>query len=173
MKATDELRKLEELRSSGTLNDEEFAAAKAAVLIKSRSFGAAEKLDPIETQIREAALQRKLERLDLEWAEESERFKFDAGGIRFHISQGASIAIGVGGLVLGLAIAWFLASGSGSDGQNTSPFLWIWGPVMSLPLLVLSVWLYRVAGQYAEANTRYEERREAILKRARGAERLE
>src|SRR5262245_3528144 len=137
MNVTDELRKLEELRSSGTLNDQEFAAAKAAVLTKKQPLGAAEGLDPIQTQIRDIELQRKLERLDLEWIEESERFKFDAGGIRFRISRGASIAIGLGGIVLGLALAWFIASGAESDVRNSSPLLWLWAPVMSLPLLGL------------------------------------
>lgn len=161
MNLSEELRKLQELHRGGALTDEEFAAAKAAVLSQSKATDAGEGFQEVQERLKEVELQQELGRMDQEWYRVCEAYKLDVGnGNRFHVSKGGSVGFALASIGIGGLFAYLFAFGG-------PPFLWVWGFVMMLPGLVVSFILYRGADQLEHVRREYEDRRAAVLRRYR------
>jgi len=157
MNLADELRKLQDLRSSGTLTDGEFAAAKAALLQNStttrpgKQRAVHEWLRGDVMGLEPAEIQNQIARLDREWEKESEGYEFGNMGIP-----------GPGVAVLGAVVSFVLTVFSGVMTVSMGGLWPLLAIILGLPGLTISIFLYYNARQYEAARRSYEERLAAI-----------
>src|SRR5690348_5211282 len=98
MNLADELQKLQELHRSGALTDEEFAAAKAAVLAKGNTEAAAPTEPVLKEHLDEVKRQNQLAQLDREWQNEREQYMIQGrNGMRMVPTRAMSV---IGGVVV-------------------------------------------------------------------------
>jgi hypothetical protein len=170
MNIADELRKLNELHQRGALTDEEFVAAKAAVLT---GVGTPSGDDFEESPWRHpppGRIEEQVARLDREWEMERERYMI-AGryGYRFVPSRAMSLmggAVMVAFGILWLTVATSMAKGAAEVGgafggvADVFPLL---GGVFILAGVGLGIYSFFKASQYEEAYERYQRRRADLL----------
>lgn len=158
MTFADELQKLEDLRQRGALNDDEFAAAKAAVLA-----GLANPQAALQAHVADIRRQNELARIDREWEIERERHLITGRyGRRYVPSRTMAILSGVvvatfGGLWTGLASN---IGGGIAGGGSLFP---LFGLAFILLGLGMSVYLFVMAGRYRSAWNAYQQRRAEAL----------
>jgi hypothetical protein len=158
MSIGDELRKLQDLRISGALTDEEFAAAKAAVIARGAGEGDPASEPGMHAHLEEIALQNEVAQLDREWALERERYMISGKyGHRSIPTRGLSVLVGV--LVVGFGIFWTaMAASSGAPG-----FFPLIGVFFILVGAGASITSFTKAGAYEQAHDAYRRRRSQLL----------
>jgi hypothetical protein len=158
MGLADEIGKLQELRESGALTDEEFARAKAAVLA-SGSLQANQPDDaPLQRHLQHIEIQNEIERLDREWELEREKYMATGRyGSRHVPSEGGSIVAAL--IIGGFGLFWTI--GAASMG---APAIF---PIFGIVFVVLGVGAslsgFTKAGEYQHAYREYQERRARLL----------
>jgi hypothetical protein len=158
MNLVDELRKLQELHQSGALTDDEFAAAKAAVLAKGAEGGEIGNDQGVQSRLEEIKLQNEIARLDREWQLERERYMVTGRfGQRSVPSQFTSV---LGGLVIvGFGIVWTsMAASMGAPG-----FFPMFGVIFICTGLGMSIYSFTKAGEYDRAFESYKRRRSRLI----------
>ena len=157
MNIADELQKLQELHRSGALSDEEFTAAKAAVLAKGADGAEPAGDAHMKDQLEEIKLQNEVERLDREWALERERYMV-AGryGHRYLPSRGMSLLGGA--VIVGFGIFW--TAMAASMGTGLFP---LFGVLFILAGVGVSIYSSGKASQYEVAYQAYRRRRARLL----------
>ena len=157
MSITDELHRLQKLRESGALTDEEFAAAKARVLDGRAADGSA-----VEGHLAEIKHQNDLAQLDREWAMEREQYMV-AGryGYRYLPNRGTSL---IGGIAIcGFGLLWTLFAA----GMGAPVFFPLFGLLFILAGAAVSAHAFMQANRYEEARLRHLRRRREMLNRDR------
>lgn len=174
MSIADELAKLEELRRRGTINDAEFAQAKAALL-----RGGAGGLPDAATGRRLELLehQNRLAQLDREWETERQQYLVKDRYGHAHVpTRGGSMG---GGLVLvGFGTLWtigaFIMAVNGSEfigrhpqgGDAWAMLPWIF-PIFGIFFVVagaaMSISAYGKAERYEKAHRDYQHHRAEVL----------
>ena len=158
MNIADELKKLRDLHESGGLSDEEFAAAKAAVLANSNVEDKPPGQPVLEAHLAEIKRQNDIERLDREWQMERERYMVaDRYGRRYIPNRGLSV---LGGFVIvGFGILWTaFAASMGAPG-----FFPLFGVIFILAGIVVSIFSFSKASEHDQAYERYRRRRAQML----------
>jgi Short C-terminal domain len=158
MSMADELRKLQDLRDSGTLTDDEFAVAKASVLAGGPADRPAE--SGMEAHLEEIKHQNDVAQLDREWALERDRYMV-AGryGYRYLPTKGMSLLGGIVIVVFGIFWTMFAA------GMGAPIFFPLFGVLFILMGIGVSVNAFIKATQYEQARQHYQQRRAALLER--------
>jgi hypothetical protein len=172
MSLADEIKKLEDLRWNGTLTDEEFARAKAALIAKlgeptepAKGGGAGENLS---AQLADVRYQNELERIDREWEIEKEQYMVTGRyGIRYLPTKGQGMAgaaiIGVFG-VFWTIMAFSITSGAPDEGPFSIAKIFF--PLFGIAFTVFGVYMgihtTRKAEEYTRALAAYQERRAAV-----------
>jgi hypothetical protein len=166
MSLADDLVKLEELRRTGALTEEEFATAKGNLLAgESPTNDAAERLGQ---QLAEVRYQNELARLDREWANEKEKYMLTG---RYGLRYLPTAAMGWGTAVFGGAFGVFwvilaVAITSGMPDSGDFGVVRILFPVIGglLPLgaVVFGIYIVRRAEAYNRALAAYQARRAAV-----------
>lgn len=179
MSLADDLAKLDDLRRSGALTDEEFARAKEA-LLNAPASAAQPPPEPLaehlSAQLEEVQFQNELAQLDREWEREREKYMIVGRyGQRYLPTTGGS-AIG-GFVIVGFGVVWTLiasvmafgANQAFSDhGEGLNPFSIIpcafpvFGVLFITFGIVLSVNSHKKAGEYRQAERAYQRKREEI-----------
>lgn len=161
MSLSDEIGKLQELRDSGVLTDEEFARAKAKALSSPSPETNAADGAALQRHLRQIRLQNELERLDREWEMERESYmSTDKYGSRHVPSGGGSL---VGGVIAGgFGVFWIIQTTSAPAGTMPAIF-----PLFGVLLIVLGVGGaihgFIQADAYRLAHERYQQRRAELL----------
>jgi len=161
MSIADELRKLQDLHRTGALTDEEFAAAKAAVLAGGRPGSAPG--EALQGHIELIERQNEVARLDREWQSERERYMV-AGryGYRYIPTRGMSVLGGVAITAFGILWTVMAASMVGLAGGVFALFP-LFGVLFTLMGIGVSVYSYTKAGQYEAAERAYRQRRARLM----------
>ena len=168
MSLADELKKLEDLRRSGTLTDAEFAQAKAAVLAGGAApAGGAN--DNVAAQLGEVRYQNELARIDREWEIEREKYKFTGRyGHRYVPTRSIGIAFAVFGG--GFGAIWTLMTlimfsnmqdGFGPPAPLKALFVLV-GIAFTVGAVWYSLYVIRKAEAYNKALAEYRARRAAV-----------
>lgn len=154
MNITDELRNLAQLHQEGALSDEEFAAAKAAVLAGRETRPSS---DPQLTPDLASQFQRhaELQNLDREWELERENYMVTGRyGRRYIPERGFSLGGGIFLSVIGIAWTGFAMS------MPHVPFFFpLFGVMFVLLGIGMSIHTYRKAEEYEHAQQRYRRKR--------------
>jgi hypothetical protein len=169
MSIADEIRKLQELRRTGALTEDEFTKAKAAVLAGSAAdgaaFGGASEAghEVAEQQLAELRLQNAVDRLDREWQLQREQYMIANNyGVRQIPSQGVSI-IG-GAAVVGFGIFWtIMAANMGGGFGGAFDIFPLFGVIFIVAGIGISIYSFTKASQYQRANAEYQRRRRQLL----------
>jgi hypothetical protein len=167
MGIADELAKLEQLRQSGALTDDEFARAKEAVLRGGGSPGEPANQHVAE-QLAEVRYQNELARIDREWEIEREKYMV-AGkyGRRYIPTKGMSLFAAVTGAVGGVIWTVFAISITG-NAPDEGPFALakgvfpVFGILFICAAVVFGIYGYSKAAAYKQAQDTYRARRAAI-----------
>ena len=157
MSLPEEIEKLQRLRQSGALTDEEFAQAKAAVL--NASMDARPEPSPAsEEHLRTIELQNELARLDREWDMEREQYMSTTKyGKRYVPTEGGSIGGAVFTVVFGGIWTTFAAS-IGAPG-----FFLLFGILFMALGVGAGISSFPKADAYRQAHERYQQRRAHLL----------
>jgi hypothetical protein len=164
----DELRKLDELRRSGSLTDQEFAQAKVRLLTGSPSSSSEPVAQHLSDQLAEVRYQNELAQVDREWEIEREKYYVtDRYGRRQLPTSGMGIGIAVIGGVFGLfwMIMTVAITGSAPD---VGPFAVVkvvfplLGVVFILAAIAVGRYCYSRAQAYEKALAAYQVRRNAL-----------
>jgi len=161
MTIADELKKLDELRRSGTLSSEEFELAKRRVLEASQDHHLAECLEGI-------TLQNETSRLDREWELERERFMLTGEHGQRQIPNKVWSVFG-GILFVVFGIFWIASASSMTTFDDRSTFHLL--PWLGFLIIVvgvgMSIFMFVRAGQYEKAEAKYRRRRREIFSKQR------
>lgn len=155
MSLSDEIERLQRLRQSGALTDEEFARAKAAVLDAGLEpdSAASEHLERIEWQ-------NELARLDREWDMEREQYMSTTKyGKRYVPTEGGSIG----------AAAFFIICGgfwtAGAASIGAPGFFLLFGVLFMALGAGAGISSFSKAGAHRAAHERYQQHRAELLAR--------
>lgn len=179
MSLADDLTKLDDLRRSGALTEEEFARAKEA-LLNAPAPAAPPSAEPLaehlSAQLEEVQFQNELAQLDREWEREREKYMVVGKyGQRYMPTTGGS-AIG-GFVIVGFGVVWTLIASVMAFGANQAfsdhegrlnafSIIPCAFPVFGLLFItfgiVLSVQSHKKAGEYRQAEQVYRRKREEI-----------
>jgi hypothetical protein len=162
MNIADELRKLQDLHQSGALTDQEFAAAKAAVLA-GEARGAEPEPGVMQQHLDEIRLQNEVARLDREWELEREQYVITGRyGYRYLPNKTMSVIMGVVIVVFG--IFWTVMA-FGMVGEVSGPFILfpLFGVVFIAAGVGMSIYGYNKATAYEKAYQEYQRRRAELL----------
>jgi hypothetical protein len=172
MSLAEEIKKLEELRWNGTLTDDEFARAKAALLARMddapESAKDGEASGNLAAHLAEVRYQNELARIDREWEIEKEKYMVTGKhGIRHIPTVAAGRGVSIIGGVFGLF--WTLIAFSiTSDAPDGGPFQFvrIFFPLFGIAFTGGAIWLgihlARKAEEYNRALAAYQARRTAV-----------
>ena len=168
MSIADELRQIEEMYTQGTLTREEFEQAKAKALTTEAAPTQNAADSQTARQLAQLQRQNAVAQLDREWAMEREQYMVTGRyGSRSLPTESGSV---FGGLLIGgFGVFWTIlaftitsgASAAGAPGIATVfPFF---GVLFILVGVGSSISSYSKAGQYREAEQRYQEKRARLL----------
>jgi hypothetical protein len=163
MNLSDELRKLQDLHRSGALTDDEFAAAKAAVLDKAAHEAPTADVDAVRQQVAELSLDNAVARLDREWQLEREQYMiWGKYGARQVPTRSMSIVAGV--IVAAFGTVWTVMalSFAGNAGGFADVFP-MFGIVFILGGIGVAAYTYSKSVKYENAFQDYRRRREQLL----------
>lgn len=174
MTHADELRKLQDLHTSGALTDDEFARAKARIQAKGELLRTEPDVPPPPAPIplpntraaRSASedLKRRhaLVALDKEWdAERAVLMSRSVFGSRNPPTRGMCIALATIGVFLLLVLALIALLTAGDNQARWFPFL-VFGAAVALIDSYLVVHQYRLAGTFEQAQQRYDRKRREL-----------
>ena len=167
MSIADELTKLEELRRSGALSDQEFAQAKARLLnapaAPEQQFGR-----HLSEQLSEVKYQNELTRIDREWEMERQQYMVrDRYGARYVPTAGLGVAtMIIGGLFGGLWTVMAVAITGDAPDVGGFTIAKVIFPLFGVLFIAVGIgWgLYAVnkAQQYQRAYEAYKARRDTV-----------
>jgi Short C-terminal domain len=158
MSLSDELQKLQDLRRSGALTDEEFSAAKAAVLARHAAGGDPAPEPGVNAQLEEIRLQNDVARLDREWELERGRYMVAGKYGRRHLPTRASSVFG-GVIIVAFGLFWTVTAGSIAGGGLFPLF----GVVFIIAGIGMSVFSFKKAEEYEQGHDAYRRRRSRLL----------
>ena len=160
MTLSEEIQKLDELRRNGTLSPEEFEIAKRRVLEGSQYSAGANHLEEIKAQ-------NELAQIDREWGMERENYMV-AGKYGQYIPNKVSSVFG-GIFLVGFGIFWtaMVSPVMGSGGAGVLSIFPLFGVFFILFSVGTSIRAFVKAGQYEEAQKRYQRCRREILNKSR------
>jgi hypothetical protein len=151
---------LHDLRARGALTDEEFAAAKAAVIARGTDEGGPTVEPALYARLAELEWQAEVARLDREWDLERERYLVSGRhGHRSVPSRGMSVLGGV--VMVGFGAVWTALAAS-MRGPGLFP-LFLAGVVMILAGVGIGISTYSKAVAYERAQDDYRRRRSLLL----------
>jgi hypothetical protein len=159
MTLSEEIQKLDELCRNGTLSPEEFEIAKRRVLGGSQYSAGADHLEEIK-------FQNELAQVDREWGMERENYMVAGKDGRKYIPSKVGSVFG-GVLIVGFGIFWTSMTISIFSGAGVFSFFPLFGVLFILFGAGTSIWDFVKAGQYEEAQERYQRRRREILNKSR------
>lgn len=168
MSIADELQKLEELRRTGALSDQEFAQAKAALLAGAAGPPPEPLGQHLAEQMAEVRHQNELARIDREWEMERQQYLItDRYGARQVPTPGMGIGIAIVGGVFGLlwTVMAFAITGGAPDfgpfgvAHVVFPLL---GVVFIGAAVGFGVYCYSRAQKYQRAFAAYQARRRGV-----------
>jgi hypothetical protein len=157
MVISDEIRKLQDLHSSGALTDDEFTQAKARVLSSERSVRESQGL-PLQEHLQHVEFQQELERIDREWDIERRQYVVTGRYGGEHVpSEGSSM---IGALVIGgFGLAWTIGAAS----MGAPAIFPVFGVVFILLGVGNCISAFGKAGEYQQAYKLYQQRRQQLL----------
>ena len=163
MSLADELQKLEELRRNGTISPDEFETAKRKVLEGPQDGVPAEHLEEIKAQ-------NELAQLDREWQLEREDYMVAGKYGNKHIPGKASSLFG-GLFIVGFGIFWTITAAgmTGFGGAGVFSLFPLFGVLFVLFGAGISLNAFVKAGQYEQAQRRYQQRRQEIRRNNRAS----
>lgn len=167
MGLADDLWKLQELHRNGSLTDDEYAQAKAALLAQGES-GDPDQMEPLARQVDKVARWQAVQDIDREWAVESQKYLLRAS---MPITMGGGVysyvpTKGHATMYLGCAIACFIGTlfvtailATQAPGER----LWQAALLFGLPLFAIFLAMARYksykATKYEQAHAAYQRRR--------------
>ena len=156
MSISDELQKLDELRRNGTISADEFEIAKKKVLGDPQDDIPSDHLEEIKAQ-------NELAQLDREWDLERENYMIAGKYGHRHIPRKTSSVFG-GIFIVGFGIFWTMMASAMTGFGNAGIFSFfpLFGVVFVIAGAAMSINAFVKAGQYKEAQERYQRRRRAI-----------
>lgn len=170
MGLADELQKLEQLHRSGSLSDEEFAKAKAALLANPSTPADQHVSQHLSDQLAEVRYQNELTRIDREWQIEQQQYLVgDRYGRRQIPTAGMGIGTAVVGGVFGLIWTVMAVSITGS-GPDFGPFAIskvvfpLFGVVFIAAAIGWGMYCHARAQKYEEALRAYQARRSKVTR---------
>jgi hypothetical protein len=162
MNVVEELERLQELYRNGTLTEEEFRQAKAAILAKSAEGQPTENTQAVHQQSEELQKQNAILKIDKDWLEERTQHIYDYGKVRepqewhWKLALIFGIIFGTCVFVVGICAEGWTAEAVGVGGVLALIFIAIFAGC--------SAWYYSKYDSYKEAYAAYQERRAAALK---------
>ena len=163
MNILEELERLQELYRNGTLTEEEFRQAKAAILGKAAEGQPTENTQAVHQQSEEVQKQNAILKIDKDWLEECTQHIYDYGKVRepqewhWRFTLAFGIIFGICMFVLAVSVGGWTAEGVGVGG------------VLALIVIAIfagcSAWYYSKYDRYKKAYAAYQERRAAALKK--------
>ena len=161
MTISDELLKLDELRRNGTISGDEFEIAKKKALEGPQDASQSEHLEEIKAQ-------NEIAQLDREWELERENYMVVGKNGHRHIPGKAS-SVFVGIFTVGFGIFWtaMAASMIGFGGDGVFSIFPLFGVLSVLFGAGMSIYAFVKAGQYEQAQQRYQRRRREMQNRNR------
>jgi hypothetical protein len=159
MSIADDLLKLQGLRESGAISDEEFEVAKSRLLTGTETT-ISPRPDVIEQQLKEISRQNDLASIDREWELSRENYMVRGEhGHRYIPSRGMSVLSGV--IVVGFGIVWLtvVASMGGPGGLGFGFF----GLLFILAGIGISIHSFGKADAYEAAQREYHARRKQLM----------
>jgi hypothetical protein len=168
MSIADELQKLEDLRRAGSLTEEEFAQAKAAVLAGSSGAPAEPIGHHLSDQLAEVRYQNALAQIDREWAQEKQQYIIMSRyGWQQVPTSGMAIGIAAVGGIFGLlwTVMAIAITGSAPDvglfaiARIVFP---LFGVVFIVTAIGCGIYCGNRAKAYQKAFAAYQSRRRAI-----------
>lgn len=165
MSIADDLQKIEEMYAHGTLTREEFEQAKAKVLAESAAAPAPQDSQTAR-QIAQLQQQNAVAQLDREWETERVQYMLRGGyGSRSVPTESGSIGSGI--FCVGMGIVWLILGYSLTSSLRSSHFPSAIFPIFGVFFVVFGIVSginsYAKAGQYREAEQRYQEKRARFL----------
>lgn len=163
MSIAEELREIEEMYAQGTLTAEEFAQAKAKVL-----DGDAPPLADSQTARQIARLQQQnaVAQLDSDWETDREQYMLKGryGSYSVPTESGSIVSVTIG-LMLGViwVVAGYALTSSRASSHAPGALLSLAGVIFAVYSVIASINSYGKAGQYREAEQRYQEERAQLL----------
>ncbi len=159
MTISDEIQKLEELRSNGILSQQEFEIAKRRVVEGSLGNAASDHLEEIKAQ-------NEVAQLDREWALERENYMVRGQHGHKHIpSKFGSLFWGL--FIVGFGIFWTAMAMPVMGFGGVVSIFPLFGVLFILIGVGTSIDAFVKAGQYEEAQERYQRHRREILNTSR------
>ena len=172
MSLAEEIKKLEDLRWNGTLTDEEFARAKAALIAKLEDEAEpghkGEAAAAVAGQLAEVRYQNELARIDREWEAEQEKYMIaNKYGVRHLPTKGQGVAVAAVVGVFGLfwtIMAFSITSGATDEGpfRIVKIFFPLFGIAFTAFGIYSGIHAVRKAEEYNRALAAYQERRAAV-----------
>lgn len=161
MPIADEIYKLEELRRTGVISDEEFLLAKQRVLSDVPNTAVAGQLEDIK-------LESELARMDREWEMERERYIISGRHGHIYVPQkGSSIFGGI--VLLGFGIFWTAMASSVTNSMPSfgKPRVFDYFPMFGVLFMFfgggMCLWAFLRADQYEKAHQQYQLRRDELI----------
>lgn len=161
MSISDEIERLDELHRKGVLSRDEFEQAKRKVIEGSTSATESE-------QLQEIKFQNEIAQLDREWELEREKYMVTGKHGHRHIpSRSLSLLGGI--FVVGFGIFWMVMASSitGPFQGGIAAIFPLFGVLFILAGLGMSIYSFFKAGDYEEAEDRYQRRRRELLEKSR------
>ena len=162
MNIVEELERLQEMYRNGTLTEEEFRQAKAAILAKAAEGQSTENTQAVHQQSEELQKQNAILKIDKDWLEERTQHISDYGQVREPQEWHWKVAL-VFGIIFGtcMFVVAICAAGWTAEGVGV-------GGVLALIFIAIfaggSAWYYSKYDRYKKACAAYQERRAAALK---------
>jgi hypothetical protein len=160
MSIADDLLKLQSLRESGAINDEEFEVAKAKILggVPLPAMPTAEHFDQ---QLKQISQQNELASIDREWEIKREDYMIRGeNGHRYVPTRGMSVVSGV--MVVGFGIFWLMTlSSMGGPGGGGLAFF---GVLFICFGIGMSIYSFTKAEAFEDAQNQYRARRKKLIK---------
>ena len=158
MSLAEELRQLQELHQSGALTEEEFARAKGKALAGEVSDTLPADVPLLSHHLEQIQHQNEIERLDREWEMERETYLVSGRyGSRSIPSAGGSL---LGAAIIGgFGLFWTITAAS----MGAPAIFPIFGAVFILVGVGSALSSFGKAGEYEQAQERYQRRRAALL----------
>ena len=156
MNIADELQKLQDLYHNGSLTALEFAAAKVAVLAGNATETGSE--SALHAHLEEIKHQNEIARLDREWQIQRERYMIPGRyGQRTIPNRGMSIVAGL--VIAGFGVFWTVTAAS----AGAPSFFPVFGVIFIFFGVAMSLYSFKVAGDYQQAYQSYQRRRSELL----------
>ncbi len=166
MSIADDLQKIEEMYAHGTLTPEEFEQAKAKVLAADAIPSPTQGNSQTARQIAELQRQNAVAQLDRDWESERVQYMLRGGyGSRSVPTESGSTFGGI--FCVGLGIVWIILgyalTSSLHSSRTPGAIFPIFGVFFIVFGIVTGISSYAKAGQYQEAEQRYQEKRARLL----------